>query len=124
MRAKAQWLTKEVHLYLVSTMHLTLLGPLISAFGIDEEIVVDENNTEFNPQEFMDRVTAHGGLGFISRPDHEGSEKFHVKHFPWRDWSVSGYTEMVVWGFMINWQLSLTGHSSALLAYLFPPRGF
>jgi len=90
------------------------------AFGIDEELIVDENDTEYRPQVCIDRVNMLGGIGFIAHPDHEGAEMFHVKHFPWKDWSVSGYTGMGVWDFMTDWQSTLKSLPDALVAYLFP----
>ncbi|MBW2648285.1 MAG: PHP domain-containing protein [Deltaproteobacteria bacterium] len=90
------------------------------AFGIDEELIVDKNDTESNPQDYINKVKRLGGIGFIAHPDHEGTEKFHVKHFPWRDWSVSGYTGMGVWDFMTDWQSTLNGLPSALAGYFFP----
>ncbi|MEA3487290.1 MAG: CehA/McbA family metallohydrolase [Thermodesulfobacteriota bacterium] len=90
------------------------------AFGIDEELIVDENDIGYRPQDCIDRVNALGGVGFIAHPDHAGTEKFHVKHFPWRDWSVSGYTGMGIWDFMTDWQSTLTNLPGALIAYLFP----
>jgi len=90
------------------------------AFGIDEEIVVDENDTDSRPQKYIDAVNARGGIGFIAHPDHEGTKKFHVKHFPWRDWSVSGYTGMGIWDFMTDWQSALKTLPRALAAYFFP----
>lgn len=90
------------------------------AFGIDEEVVVDENDTTCRPQDYIDRVYGLGGIGFIAHPDHEGTEMFHVKHFPWKDWSVSGYTGMGVWDFMTDWQSTLCSLPSALIGYLFP----
>jgi len=99
------------------------------AFGMDEEIIADENDTECRPQDVIERVNALGGIGFIAHPDHEGTEMFHVKHFPWQEWSVSGYTGMGVWDFMTDWQSALKSMPGALVAYLFPayvlrgPRG-
>ncbi len=90
------------------------------AFGIDEEFIVDENDKGYRPQDCIDRVNALGGIGFIAHPDHEGAQKFHVKHFPWQDWSVSGYTGMGVWDFMTDWQSALKSLPDALVAYLFP----
>ncbi len=90
------------------------------AFAIDEEVVVDENDTECRPQDYIDTVGQLGGIGFIAHPDHEGTQMFHVKHFPWKDWSVSGYTGMGVWDFMTDWQSTLRGLPSALAGYLFP----
>jgi len=90
------------------------------AFGIDEEIIIGEHDTTYRPQVFIDRVNALGGIGFIAHPDHEGTEAFHVKHFPWQDWSVSGYTGMGIWDFMTDWQSTLRGLPSGLVGYLFP----
>ena len=90
------------------------------AFGIDEELIIDENDTASKPQDCIDRVSTLGGIGFIAHPDHEGTQKFHVKHFPWQDWSVSGYTGMGIWDFMTDWQSTLKSLPAALAAYLFP----
>lgn len=88
-------------------------------FGIDEPIVVNEDE-ELDPQLYVDEVREKGGIGFISHPDHQGTEMFHVKHYPWLDWTVSGYTGMGIWDFMTDWQSSLKGYVGALLSYLFP----
>lgn len=90
------------------------------AFAIDEEVVVNQDDMECRPQDYIDRVGKLGGIGFIAHPDHEGAKMFHVKHFPWKDWSVSGYTGMGVWDFMTDWQSTLRGFPSALAGYLFP----
>ncbi len=90
------------------------------AFGIDEELVVNDDDTEVKPQDYIDRVVQQGGLGFIAHPDHEGTSMFHVKHFPWKDWSVSGYTGVGVWDFMTDWQGMLRSIPRALAGYFFP----
>ncbi len=90
------------------------------AFGTDEELVVDENDIKRRPQEYIDAVKAQGGIGFIAHPDHEGAKRFHVKHFPWLDWSVSGYTGMGIWDFMTDWQSALKNLPHALAAYFLP----
>ena len=89
------------------------------AFGIDSPIVADEDK-ESGPQVYIDEVREKGGIGFISHPDHQGTEMFHVKHFPWLDWTVSGYAGMGIWDFMTDWQFSLKGYLSALFSYFFP----
>ena len=75
---------------------------------------------EVTPQTYLDRVQAAGGISFIAHPDHEGAPLFHVKHYPWTDWSVTGYTGMGIWDFMTDWQNGLTGYLPAALSYLFP----
>ena len=90
------------------------------AFGVDEEIVVDKEDEQIPPHDYMEQVHKRGGIGFIAHPDHEGAEMFHVKHFPWKDWSVAGYTGMGIWDFMTDWQSSLRSIPRALAGYLLP----
>lgn len=90
------------------------------AFGLKAPIACAEREPDLPAQEYIDRVMAHGGIGFIAHPDHEGSALFHVKHYPWNDWSVTGYTGMGIWDFMTDWQNSLTGYFRTVLSYAFP----
>lgn len=89
------------------------------AFGIDTPIEVDEND-EPEPQLYIDEVKKKGGIGFIAHPDHEGTEMFHVKHFPWTDWNVIDYTGIGIWDFMTDWQSSLVNYPVAIMSYCFP----
>ncbi len=89
------------------------------AFGIDHPIEVEENQ-EISPQNYIDEVSQRGGVGFIAHPDHEGTEMFHVKHFPWTDWNVLNYTGIGIWDFMTDWQSSLSNYPVAVMSYLFP----
>ncbi len=88
------------------------------AFGIKEPIVT--KRYEDKPQEYIDSVNNQGGFGVIAHPDHEGTELFGVKPFPWIDWSVKGYTGMSVWDLQTDWQEKLKGYLSAILSYFFP----
>ncbi len=89
------------------------------AFGTDKPTIVGKDE-EGDPQVYIDTVREQGGIGFISHPDHQGTEMFHVKHFPWLDWTVSGYTGIGIWDFMTDWQFFLRGYLSGLIGYLFP----
>jgi hypothetical protein len=88
------------------------------AFGLSEP--VNLNHDEAFPQRVIDRVCDKGGFGFIAHPDHEGTEMFHVKPFPWVDWEVTGYAGIGIWDFMTDWQSSLKGYGEAMLGYLWP----
>lgn len=88
------------------------------AFGIREP--VDADRAGESPQRIIDKVSGQGGFGFIAHPDHEGTEMFHVKPFPWVDWDVTGYTGIGIWDFMTDWQLSLRGYASAFAGYIWP----
>lgn len=89
------------------------------AFGIDEEYPVDEEDLG-PPGEYIDFVNRKGGFGFIAHPDHEGTDVFHVKHYPWIDWTVKGCAGISIWDFMTDWQASLTGTFRGLLSYAAP----
>lgn len=88
------------------------------AFGMREPLKPDSD--EDSPQRIIEKVLEQGGFGFIAHPDHEGTEMFHVKPFPWIDWGVSGFAGMGIWDFMTDWQSSLRGYIGAALGYLFP----
>jgi len=89
-------------------------------FNIDKAVVSMEDAQGIPPQQYIDQVNNSGGFGFISHPDHEGTKKFHVKHYPWVDWSVDGYTGIGVWDFMTDWQSSLTRYLPSLISFFFP----
>ena len=91
------------------------------AFQVPESIVLADDPPEcLPPQAYLDRIRTRGGMSFIAHPDHEGTRLFHVKHYPWTDWSVTGYTGIGIWDFMTDWQNSLTGYLRAALSYVWP----
>jgi hypothetical protein len=90
------------------------------AFQLDKSIAGEGCISDFHPQTTIDRVRTGGGMGFIAHPDHGGNALFHVKHYPWIDWTVNGYTGMGIWDFMTDWQNSLSGYLRAILSYAFP----
>ncbi len=89
------------------------------AFNVQTPFIAEENR-EIPPQTYIDFVKDQGGFGFLAHPDHEGTAMFHVKHYPWVDWSVKGFCGMGIWDFMTDWQATLTSYPRALLSYLFP----
>ncbi|MEN6622112.1 MAG: hypothetical protein ABFD50_11245 [Smithella sp.] len=90
------------------------------AFNIDRPVDKTDDPEGMHPQKYIDEVNAAGGFGFIAHPDHEGTKKFHVKHYPWMDWSVDGYAGISIWDFMTDWQASLKGHLTSLISFFFP----
>ena len=91
------------------------------AFGIDKTVFAeaDEEGNE-PPQNYIDMVMNEGGIGFLAHPDHEGTRVFHVKHFPWVNREVSGYTGISIWDFMTDWQSSLDRFPGMIINYFFP----
>ncbi|MHB8771608.1 MAG: CehA/McbA family metallohydrolase [Syntrophales bacterium] len=91
------------------------------AFQLARSLIAPEDPPEcLPPQTYLDRIRNQGGLSFIAHPDHQGCPLFHVKQYPWTDWSVTGYTGIGVWDFMTDWQNSLTGYLRAALSFIWP----
>lgn len=90
------------------------------AFGHKEALDCAEKDPDLPPQAYIDRVSERGGFGFIAHPDHKGTRLFHVKHYPWLEWSVTGYTGLGIWDFMTDWQNSLSGYLRAIASYIWP----
>jgi hypothetical protein len=82
--------------------------------------IIPKCETDINPQIYMDQVRAQGGIGFIAHPDHGGTKLFHVKHYPWLNWAVTGYTGIGIWDFMTDWQSTLNSYTTALCSFFFP----
>jgi hypothetical protein len=90
------------------------------AFNIKEAVDNPEDANGIPPQSYINKVNSAGGLGIIAHPDHEGTKTFHVKHYPWTDWSVDGYSGISIWDFMTDWQSSLNGYLLSFFSYFFP----
>ncbi|MEE9913876.1 MAG: CehA/McbA family metallohydrolase [Deltaproteobacteria bacterium] len=90
------------------------------AFNVNHPVSAAGDPEGKNPQKYINAVNNQGGFGFIAHPDHEGTEMFHVKHYPWNNWDVNGYGGMGVWDFMTDWQKNLNGYFRGLLSFLFP----
>jgi hypothetical protein len=90
------------------------------AFRIDVPVIIPEGDPDIDPQIYIDQVRTQDGIGFIAHPDHKGAEMFHVKHYPWINWTVTGYTGIGIWDFMTDWQSSLNGYIKALFSFFFP----
>jgi len=90
------------------------------AFDTTSAIFYPKDAQDIPPQNYIDEVNEQGGFGLIAHPDHGGAKMFHVKHYPWNDWTVSGFRGISVWDFMTDWQSSLQGYFKGLLCFLFP----
>jgi predicted metal-dependent phosphoesterase TrpH len=73
------------------------------AFQINAPIIVTDDEPNIDPRIYMNQVKEQGGIGFIAHPDHGGTKLFHVKQYPWSNWTVTGYTGIGIWDFMTDW---------------------
>lgn len=65
--------------------------------------VSDFPSRDLPPQDFIQAVSAGGGVGFCAHPHDGGSRVLRQKEFCWRDWDVTGYTGLEVWNYFSSW---------------------
>ena len=73
-------------------------------------------------QNFVDEVSSAGGIGIIAHP--YGGKKaplFLSKKYTWTDWSITGYTGIEVWSYMIDWVDSIN-LLTFMYYYFFPEK--
>ena len=71
------------------------------AFNLNREI---QGRCRTDYQNIVNEVAHAGGLGFIAHP--YGGRKpplFQAKAHAWTDWSITGYTGLEIWSYMIDW---------------------
>jgi hypothetical protein len=109
---------------------LLLVGQEISprthhylAFDLDKEIHGKYQREYRNDyQNFVTEVTASGGFGFIAHP--YGGKKpplFRSKGHAWTDWSITGYTGIEIWSYMIDW-IDSVNILTFMYYYFFPEK--
>lgn len=76
------------------------------AFGMKQDPQIEELY-RLAPQEVIDAVARLGGVGFIAHPDHQGTERFKIPSYAWKDWSVKGFSGMSIWDLMGDWEAKL-----------------
>lgn len=76
--------------------------------------------TGLQPQEVLDAIAQQGGLSILAHPFDRGSPRFGT-YYPWRDWTVTGYTALEMWNFLSNWGEGITNLGQAALGYAFLP---
>ena len=87
---------------------LLLVGQEISprthhylAFDLDKRIR-GKYRTDY--QNIVNKVAAAGGFGIIAHPyGGRNPPLFRSKGHAWKDWSITGYTGIELWSYMIDW---------------------
>ncbi|NLN28490.1 MAG: CehA/McbA family metallohydrolase [Firmicutes bacterium] len=74
--------------------------------------------TGLAPQDAIDAITQQGGLSILAHPWDRGSPRFGT-YYPWRDWTVSGYSALEVWNFLNNWGEGVTNLGQAAIGFAF-----
>lgn len=59
------------------------------------------------PQEIINEVARQGWFGFIAHPDHQGTKRFNIPSYAWKEWETTGYTGLGLWDLQTDWQSQL-----------------
>lgn len=83
-------------------------------FGLDEPLVYDWND----PQDFIDRVSEAGGIGFVAHPFEKGSPLSDGgRAFTWTDWDVNGFNGLEIWNHSSSWKTNAQTYASGIYHY-------
>ncbi|MBI2933220.1 MAG: PHP domain-containing protein [Planctomycetes bacterium] len=85
--------------------------------ALGEERLNVEGLNQKAVQEIIDDVTRQGWFGFLAHPDHQGTRRFNVPPYGWKDWSVSGYTGLGLWDLQTDWQTQLDRDDAKMEVY-------
>ena len=86
------------------------------AFNILHQV----DDESYSPQEVIDAVNSQGGLGFIAHPFEKGMHfQQNSVTYPWRDWSVKGYTGICIWNFSSRWKENVRSFWHGLFHLIF-----
>jgi hypothetical protein len=71
------------------------------------------------PQKAIDAVNSQKGVSILAHAFDQGS-RFFKTHYPWKDWSVRGYTAIEMWNFLANWSENVNNLWDLIYGYFFP----
>lgn len=66
-------------------------------FGLDELV-----SKEQSPAEYVQEVSAKGGVGIVAHPDEQVSHEL-TEPYRWEDWSIRGFDGIELWNYMSEW---------------------
>lgn len=102
---------------------LLLVGEEITPAQKHHYLALDIKERTFGkwlrPKQFTRKVAQEGGMGIIAHPHGAESLFSSIRGRFWQDWSVTDYTGMEVWSYMVDW---VTGVNplNVLYYYLYP----
>ncbi|RMF86742.1 MAG: PHP domain-containing protein, partial [Nitrospinota bacterium] len=85
------------------------------AYDVTEEIPANDTT----PQAVIDACNRQGGIGFIAHPFEKGCP-LGGGVYPWKDWSVTGYTGISIWNFCSMWKEKVYTILHGLYYYCYP----
>lgn len=75
---------------------------------------------EMSVREYVAAGAADGAIGILAHPDEIRDNLERFPAYPWKDWSVEGFTGLEIWNQMSEWMEQLTRFN--LLFMAFSPR--
>jgi hypothetical protein len=110
---------KEVLLLMGEEVHDEERSPQVNHYlclGVDGEVCQYASR----PQELIDAVRQHGGIGFIAHPIERAAPLFDEPEIPWVDWDVTGFIGIELWNYMSEFKSLLSTKPAAVFAAFFP----
>jgi hypothetical protein len=110
---------KEVLLLMGEEVHDEERSPQVNHYlclGVDGEVC----QYAPRPQELINAVRQHGGLGFIAHPIERAAPLFDEPEIPWVDWEVTGFIGIELWNYMSEFKSLLSTKPAAVFAAFFP----
>ena len=68
------------------------------ALNIKEEI-----SQKTRPEEYIEKVKAQGGIGFIAHPDESLGRANKYRALRWDNWDITGFNGLEIWNFLADW---------------------
>ncbi len=72
---------------------------------------------DMTPGEYVAAGAADGAIGIMAHPDEIRTRLERFPAYPWKDWSVEGFTGVEVWNQMSEWMEQLTRYNLPLMAF-------
>ncbi len=67
--------------------------------------------SDMSAAEYVKAGAADGALGFLAHPDEIRNKLKSYPPYPWKDWSVDGFTGIELWNQMSEWMEKLTRYN-------------
>ncbi len=69
------------------------------------------------PLEYVAAGATDGAIGIMAHPDEVRDRLAEYPPYPWKDWTVSGFTGLEIWNQMSEWMERLTKYNKLLMAF-------
>jgi len=105
-----------------------LYGNLLAVVGYEHNAPQDNHHyllfdsprvypEDLAPLEYVAAGAADRAIGIMAHPDEIRDRLPEYPPYPWKDWTVSGFTGLEIWNQMSEWMERLTKYNKLLMAF-------